>query len=60
MHDSNSMMRIEGYLGLSGMIILIVYMRWIKHLGTLKDKSIDKNLISSSDYTIKINNLPYG
>ena len=54
------MMKIEGYLGLLGMIILIICMRWIKNIGTLKDKSIDKNLISSSDYALKINNLPYG
>lgn len=51
---------IQGYLGLAVMIIWGIYIRYIKYYGTIKDKIMDMNLASSSDYAIKINNLPYG
>lgn len=42
------------------MIVWIIIDRFVKKYGIKKNKIIDMNLLSASDYAIKIDNLPYG
>lgn len=47
------------YVGLFAMIVWGLIVRISLEYGRFKNKSIDKNLTSASDYALKINNLPY-
>lgn len=51
---------IQSWLGLAAMAIWIILSRIIKYVGAIKNKEMDKNLTSASDFAIKIANLPYG
>ena len=51
--------KILTYVGLFGMLIWGFMVRISLEYGRFKNKAIDKNLTSASDYALKINNLPY-
>ena len=42
------------------MAVWIIISRIVKYVGVIKNKEMDKNLTSASDFAIKIGNLPYG
>lgn len=48
------------WMGLCSMFIWILISRFVKYYCYYKDKLIDENLTSSSDYAVKIDNLPFG
>ena len=48
------------WLGLVFSFVWVVTLRFIKFIGREKNKMVDLYLRSASDYTIKIENLPYG
>lgn len=54
------MSMIQGWVALGGLAIWGIFVRFVKYYGRQKNKSIDRNLTSASDYAIKIDNLPYG
>lgn len=51
---------IQSWLGLAAIIVWILLSRIMKYVGAIKNKEMDKNLTSASDFAIKIGNLPYG
>jgi hypothetical protein len=53
-------MEIQLWLGTLMCLIWMIGLKLITTLGMKKDKEIDDSLDSASDYTIKIDNLPYG
>lgn len=53
-------MQIQLWLGFFMCILWMVGLKFITTLGLKKDRDIDDSLDSASDYTIKIDNLPYG
>ena len=53
-------MSIQLWLGALMCLIMMVGLKLITTLGMKKDKEIDDSLDSASDYTIKIQNLPFG
>ena len=61
MISSNSfLMNFQLWLGFFMCIFWLVGLKFISSLGARKDREIDDSLESASDYTIKIDNLPYG
>lgn len=48
------------WLGLAFSFVWVVTIRFIKFMGREKNQIVDRNLRSASDFTIKIENLPYG
>jgi hypothetical protein len=48
------------WIGLASMCLWILISRFLKYYCFYKDQLIDENLKSSSDYAVKIDNLPYG
>lgn len=51
---------IQGWLGLAAMVIWVILSRIVKYVGREKNREMDRDLISASDFAIKIGNLPYG
>ena len=47
-------------MGLFVSMAWFIGVKFIEYLGNRKDKEIDELLDSASDYTIRIENLPYG
>lgn len=56
----NQASMILDWLGLAVMILWIFISRLVKHYGFYENEIIDQNLKSSSDYAIKIDDLPQG
>lgn len=53
-------MNFQIWLGFCMCIFWLLGLNLISALGARKDREVDDSLESASDYTIKIDNLPYG
>ena len=53
-------MSLQLWLGFIFCMVWIVAVRLITELGIKKDTEIDESLNSASDYTLRVENLPFG
>jgi len=58
--DANYVVDVLNWMGLASMVVWILLARFLKYYCFYKDKLIDDNLKSSSDFAVKIDNLPMG
>ena len=58
--DPNSTILILDWIGFGCMMIWIIISRFVKEYGFYQNQVIDADLESSSDYSVKIDNLPAG
>lgn len=59
-YDEMDIIYAQLWLGFIFSIVWAITLRFIKFVGREKNKNVDEKLRSASDYTIKIENLPYG
>lgn len=57
---SNYLAWIQVWLGLAATCIWCIAMRFIKVYGIEKNKDVDARLKSSSDFAVKLDNMPFG